>query len=92
MAANGRRPTGWGAAGSGSEQLTTRNTRQGFAYLRARDYCVVVGLAAQPPAIAEPKVPAQPQVGVCRDGPLAGHEVPDSLNGQAMEFGAAAAR
>ena len=76
-----------GAAGSGSEQLTARNARPGFAHRRARDGCVVVGLAAQPPSVAEPKVAAQPQVSVCRDGPLAGHDIPDSLSGHTDVFG-----
>src|ERR1035437_2850745 len=72
---------------SGSQQLATGNTREDFAHGCARDRCVVVGLTAKPPSIAEPKVPAQPQVSVRGDGSFTCHDISDSLRRHADVFG-----
>ena len=58
---------------------------QRLAHRLACDGHVVVGLPAQLPAIAQAKVPAQAQVGVGADAPLARHDVPDALRLQRLE-------
>ena len=72
---------------STNQQLAARDARERFAHRFARDGCVVVGLTTKPPSIAEPKVSAQPQISVCRDRPLACHDVPDSLRGHTNVLG-----
>ena len=44
-------------------------------------------LGQQTRSAAGPEVPAQPQIGVCGDGPLAGHDVTDTLRWYADVLG-----
>ena len=77
---------------SGREQLAARNKRQCCTHGLARNRGVVVGLASNPPAIAESKVLAKPQVGVSRYSPFARYDVSDALRGHTDIFGQAVLR
>ncbi len=40
---------------------------------------VVSGLGTQPVAVGQPEEAAQPQIGICADGPSSGHDLADAL-------------
>jgi hypothetical protein len=69
------------------EQLAARDGGQHVRHGRPRYRHVVIRLAAQPPAIGQAEIPAQAQIGVGRDRPLAGHDVTNPLGRHADVLG-----
>ena len=71
------------------QQGAAWNARKLILQCLPRQRCVVAGLAAQPPAVAEAEVATQPQVGVGSDRAPAGHDLADALRRHANVLGQA---